>query len=48
MSLLLIMVLGLDTAGFAHGDISPDATAAIALVVAIIALALYLRARQVF
>ena len=42
---VLFILLSLDLAGFAHGDISGNATALIALVLAIIALIPVVRTR---
>ena len=42
---LLFILLALDLAGFAHADLSGDATALIALVLAIIAAVPLIRAR---
>ena len=43
--MILFILLALDVAGFAHGDLSPNATALIAVVLAIIGLVLELRGR---
>ena len=42
---ILFIILALDVAGFAHGDLSGNATALIALVLAIIALVPVVRTR---
>ena len=43
----MLALLALDVAGFAHGDLSADITALVALVIGVVALALDVRARGV-
>lgn len=43
--IVLFVLLALDLAGFAHGELSRDATALIALVLAILAVVLEVRGR---
>lgn len=45
--MILFILLALDFAGFAHGDIGSSAAALIALVLAIVAIVLELRGRVV-
>jgi hypothetical protein len=44
---MLLALLALDSAGFFHGDLTPDVAAVIALIVGVVALVFDVRARGV-